>query len=154
MYGKFTLKNLWRKVIYALVWRRDAITGVFCTYFAFLCVQGERCAGTGETHTSTSRIIYHPRQSFPVSLASESRHDHCGNPGRDETLFAARKKYHRPAPHNDVETYVAQCVVCAQHKGTAQDLESPRETESVNASWNNLDPPQPSTARTKPIAIS
>ncbi len=42
----------------------------------------------------------------------------AGHPGRDETLSVTRQKYYWPTLRVDVEKYVAQCIVCAKHKGS------------------------------------
>ncbi len=42
----------------------------------------------------------------------------AGHPGREKTLAAARRRYYWPTLHVDVESHVAQCLSCAQYKGT------------------------------------
>ncbi len=42
----------------------------------------------------------------------------AGHPGREKTLAAAPRKYYRPTSRVDVESHVARCISCAQHKGT------------------------------------
>ncbi len=46
----------------------------------------------------------------------------AGQTGREKTLAAARRKYYWPTLRVDVESHVARCLSCAQHKGT---LKSP-----------------------------
>ncbi len=41
----------------------------------------------------------------------------AGPPGREKTLAAARRKYYWPTLRVDVESHVARCISCAQHKG-------------------------------------
>ncbi len=42
-----------------------------------------------------------------------------GYPGRDRTITVARRLYYRPKMCEDINNYVARCVTCAEHKGTA-----------------------------------
>ncbi len=42
----------------------------------------------------------------------------AGHPGREKTLAAARRKYYWPTLRVDVESLVARCISCAQHKET------------------------------------
>ncbi len=44
-----------------------------------------------------------------------------GHPGRNKTLASARKRYYWPTLRIDVESHVAQCVTCAQHKGMVKE---------------------------------
>ena len=44
----------------------------------------------------------------------------AGHPGRDRTLAAARRVYFWPKMRTDIDNYVARCVSCAEHKGTAE----------------------------------
>ncbi len=40
-----------------------------------------------------------------------------GHPGRDKTLVVARKRYYCLTLRIDVESHVARCITCSQHKG-------------------------------------
>ncbi len=42
------------------------------------------------------------------------------HPGRKKTLAVARKRYYWPTLRIAVETHVAWCVTCAQHKGAVK----------------------------------
>ncbi len=42
----------------------------------------------------------------------------AGHQGREKTLAAARRKYYGPTLRVDVESHVARCISCTQHKGT------------------------------------
>ncbi len=42
----------------------------------------------------------------------------AGHPGRDRTLFMARAKYYWPTLRLDIEKHIAQCLSCAETKGT------------------------------------
>ncbi len=41
---------------------------------------------------------------------------------REKTLAAARRNYYWPTLRVDVESHVARCISCAQHKGTLKGL--------------------------------
>ncbi len=43
-----------------------------------------------------------------------------GHPGQDKTLAIARKRYYWPTLRIDVESHVARCITCAQHKGVVK----------------------------------
>ncbi len=42
----------------------------------------------------------------------------AGHPGRDRTLSMARAKYYWPTMRHDIEKHIAQCLSCAETKGT------------------------------------
>ncbi len=44
----------------------------------------------------------------------------AGHPGRDRTLSMARAKYYWPTMRLDIEKHIAQCLSCAETKGTTQ----------------------------------
>ena len=52
-----------------------------------------------------------------VDNAIKIVHDDRAHPGRDETIRQARMKYYWKDMVKDITEYIAQCNVCAQHKG-------------------------------------
>ncbi len=44
----------------------------------------------------------------------------AGHPGRDKTLSMARATYYWPTMRLDIERHIAQCLSCAETKGTTQ----------------------------------
>ncbi len=58
-----------------------------------------------------------------------------GHPGRDKTLAIAQKRYYWPMLHNDVESHVAQCVTCAQHKGVVKGPAPKLQNPLPEAPW-------------------
>ncbi len=55
----------------------------------------------------------------------------AGHPGQDRTLAAARRVYYWPTMCVDIDRYVAQCISCAKHKGTAKGPSSTHATIST-----------------------
>ncbi len=60
----------------------------------------------------------------------------AGHPGRERTLTAPRAVYFWPTMRVDIDTYVAKCVKCAQHKGTVPRPEPILEYPPPDRPWD------------------
>ncbi len=60
--------------------------------------------------------------SFLVETTLKVLHDAplAGHPGRDKTLSKAHAKYYMPTLRLDIEKHIAQCLYCAEIKGTTK----------------------------------
>ncbi len=60
--------------------------------------------------------------SYLVEITLKLLHDapSAGHPGRDKTLSMARAKYYWPTLRLDIEKHTAQCLSCAETKGTTK----------------------------------
>jgi len=63
---------------------------------------------------------------------------HAGHPGRDKCLTAARQKYYWPTMRIDIERHVAQCLSCAQHKGTTSKPAPILEYPTPDGPWDTI----------------
>ena len=54
-----------------------------------------------------------------VDNAMKIIHDDRAHPGRDESIRQARMKYYWKDMVKDITEYIAQCNVCAEHKGVS-----------------------------------
>ncbi len=59
-----------------------------------------------------------------------------GHPGREKTLAAARRWYYRPTLRVDVKSHVAQCLCCAQYRGTVKDPAPMLQYPLPESSWD------------------
>ncbi len=84
---------------------------------AFAFKDGVLCRlGTVAKATVTQLVI----PTSPVGIVLQLLHDilTAGYPGCDKTLSMARKKYYWLTMRLDDEQPIAQCLSCAEHKGT------------------------------------
>ncbi len=58
------------------------------------------------------------------------------HPGREKTLPTARERHYWPTLRIDVELHVAQCVSCAQYKGTMRGPASMLQYPLPEAPWD------------------
>ena len=111
---------LWSSVVYALESGDDStLPHLPVPLSAFILNDGVLCRlGTVAKAKVTQLVI-------PTSLVGTTLqllHDTptAGHPGRARTLSMARKKYYWPTMRLDIEQHLAQCLSCAEHKGTTQ----------------------------------
>ncbi len=69
----------------------------------------------------------------------------AGHPGLDKTLSMARAKYYWPTMRLDIEKHIAQCLSCAETKGTTKTapiLEYPLPARPFHVIGNDLQLPR------------
>ncbi len=59
-----------------------------------------------------------------------------GHPDRDKTFAIARKMYYWPTLHINVESHVARCITCAQHKGVVKGPSPKLQYPLPEAPWD------------------
>ena len=73
---------------------------------------------TVSVHEQTVTQLVIPTSLVPTVLQLIHDAPQSGHPGRDKSLTMARKRYYWPTMNLDITNHVAQCVSCAQTKGT------------------------------------
>ena len=112
--------DLWSKVIHALESGDEASLPrlpIPLSQF-FLSQDKVLCRYWAEKAETVEQFVI-PEIYVPVVLRLIHDTPIAGHPGRDRTLTAARRVYYWPTMRTDIENYVARCVTCAEHKGTA-----------------------------------
>ncbi len=77
-------------------------------------------ADTGHRNQSPLNNLLYQKKLVPTLLRLVHDVPISGHPGRDKTLAIARKRYYWPTLLIDVESQVARCITCAQHKGVVK----------------------------------
>ena len=112
--------DVWGKVIYALESGDETSLPrlpIPLSQF-FLSQDKVLCRYWAEKTDTVEQFVKH---EIYVPVVLQLIHDTpiAGHPGRERTLTAARRVYYWPTMRRDIENYVARCVSCAEHKGTA-----------------------------------
>ncbi len=113
--------HLWKKVIYALQSGDETQfpeLPIPILHF-FLSQDGALCRYWAHKPVPIEQFVI-PKKLVPIVLRLVHDVPISGHPGRDKTLPIARKRYYWPTLRIDVESHVAQCVTCAQHKGVVK----------------------------------
>ncbi len=111
--------DVWRKVIYALESGDDTLLPSLPVPFSqfFLSEDKVLCRYWSRKKESVAQIVI-PECYVPAVLMIIHDGVIAGHPGKERTLTAARARYFWPTMRVDIDSYVSQCVKCAQNKGT------------------------------------
>ncbi len=85
----------------------------------FLSHDGPLCRYWAQKPVRIEQFVI-PEKLVPTVLRLVHDAPISGHPGRDKTLALARKRYYWPTLRIDVESHVARCIICAQHKGVVK----------------------------------
>ena len=119
---------VWSAVIYALESGDDvALPKLPVPLHQFSLHSNVLCRNVKVNDDHVTQFVI-PESLVPTVLFLIHDSPQSGHPGRDKSLAVARKKYYWPKMRLDVHNHVANCVSCAQTKGstsTAPILEYP-----------------------------
>ncbi len=76
------------------------------------------CTGTVGKTKVTHLVILSSLVETPLKLLHDA--PSASHPGRDKTLSMARDKHYWPTLRLDIEKHIAQCLSCAETKGTTK----------------------------------
>ncbi len=112
---------LWKKVIYALESGDETQLQELPIPFLhlFLSHDGTLCRYWAQKPAPIEQFLI-PEKLVPTVLKLVHDVPISGHPGRDKTLAIGRKRYYWPTLGVDVESHVARCITCAQHKGVVK----------------------------------
>ncbi len=104
--------------------------GALCRYWAQKRVPFEQFVIPEKIVPTVLRLVH----DVPIS----------GHPGRNKTLALARKRCYWPTLRTDVESHVARCITCAQHKGVVKGPAPILQYPLPEAPWDvvSIDLPQ------------
>ncbi len=131
-----------KKIIYALESGHETNIPELPVPFAqlFLSEDSLLCRSWPTKPVPVEQLVI-PDKYAPVTLQLVHDTHIAGHPGRDKTLSVTRQKYYWPTLRVDVEEYVAQCVVCARHKGSVKGPAPMLQYPVPGAPWHlvNID---------------
>ncbi len=111
---------LWSSVIYAIESGDDStLPHLLVPLSAFTFKDGVLCRLGTVTKAKVIQLVI-PASLVGTVLQLLPDTQTAGHPGRKRTLSMARRKYYRPTMRLDTEQHVAQCLSCAETKGTTQ----------------------------------
>ncbi len=85
----------------------------------FLSHDGTLCRHWAQKPVPTEQFVI-PEKLVPTVLRVVHDVLISGHPGQNKTLAIARKRYYWPMLCIDMESHVAWCITCAQHKGVVR----------------------------------
>ncbi len=112
---------LWGKVIYSLESGDETQLPELPIPFLhfFLSHDGALCRYWAQKPVRIEQIVK-PEKLVPTVLRLVHDVPISGHRGRDKTLAIARKIYYWPTLRIDVESHVARCITCAEHRGVVK----------------------------------
>ncbi len=111
--------TLWSSVVYALESvDHSTLLRVPVPISEFILRDAPCRTMTVDKERTTQLVI--PRALVEAVLQLIHRTPQAGHPGRDRTLAAACTRYYWPTMRLDIERHIAQCLSCAQTKGTTK----------------------------------
>ncbi len=134
--------HLWKKVIYALESGDETqLPELPISFLHFFLSHDETlCRYWAQKPVPIEQFVI-PEKLVPTVLRLVHDVPISGRPGRDKTLAIIRKRYYWPKLRIDVESHVARCITCAQHKGVVKGPasilqyplpEAPRDVVSID----------------------
>ncbi len=112
--------TLWSKVIYALESNEDSTLPHILVPLSAFTLKEDVLSHMGTiTKTQVTQVVI-PSSSVGIVLKLLHYTPQASHPARDRTLSMARDKYYWPTMCLDIEKHIAQCLSCAETKGTTQ----------------------------------
>ncbi len=111
---------IWSKVIYALESGDDSTLPHMPVPLSSFILKDDvlYCTGTVGKTKVTQLVIPGSLVETTLKLLHDALS--AGHPGCDKTLSIARAKYYWPTLRLDIENHIAQCLSCAEAKGTTK----------------------------------
>ncbi len=111
---------IWSKVIYALESGDDSTLPHMPVPLSSFIVKEDVLYRTGTVGKTKVTQLVIPSSFVETTLKLLHDAPSAGHPGRDKTLSMARAKYYWPILRLDIEKHIAQCLSCAETKGTTK----------------------------------
>ncbi len=111
---------IWSKVIYALESGDDSTVPHMPVPLSSFILKEDVLYRTGTVGKTKVTHLVIPSSLVETTLKLLHYAPSAGHPGREKTLYMARAKYYWPTLRLDIEKHIAQCLSCAEAKGTTK----------------------------------